>query len=520
MQGNSIAAEQASPSGALGVNTSCEPVGGAAAGSVECSGPERPNPERGRTGVAFLFPCDTDVDAEAVKISEWKTVRTGRYFMRKASHLIVLLLFSALFNGAHGQAKIQFSQMEACGPTALHTVCITSAPYYASPSGLTITTVSRTFAAGTSGKIASCSTYAPNNGVYIAGAGASGADYIGKVISCIGNTLVVIPATSTKVLSGTVVQHDETAAFQAAINTAGTLGIAIVGPDGWYNIYGQLQDTSGANAVLKLPSVALGSAPSVPISISGLTPPVGYGYDGGMVIQTPCISGNFLGGYISSGPYGGFIAANLFLNKVRFHAASTNPGCVLVDASHTATASMSQTWFDSNARGTPANASGWAFKMPAGGNDVRNSLDQVTIVGFNNGALLGEHTHAGSIWMANIHNCLVMDSRSSQGNAIRIDYAWHQLCDNFIVGGTSKTTISIGLADSEVATTNFLYDPGNTLFGDVWEHNPYNDSRSTSTITTPHVTGGSNLRVHNLDTGACFGATCTQSCSSQFSIPR
>jgi hypothetical protein len=122
----------------------------------------------------------------------------------------------------------------------------TNAPGYASGSAYT-TTTSGTTAAGTAVTVAACGDFAVatagvrygHEGVLIAGAGVSGADYLGTVTTCSGTSMVVTPATSTSVSSGALVEHDDGAALQALVTNAG--GVPISLPTGTYRVNGQPQ---------------------------------------------------------------------------------------------------------------------------------------------------------------------------------------------------------------------------------------------------------------------------------------
>ncbi len=138
------------------------------------------------------------------------------------------------------------TQSSAAAPA--HTIDVTAAPYYASGSATT-TTVSGSLSSGTTTVVvADGSSFSANEGIYIAGAGTSGANYIGTVTAVNGNTLTVSPAVSTGVSNGTAVQHDETNAIQSAVNALSVTGGAIIFPSGVYNVNGPLQANAAATA--------------------------------------------------------------------------------------------------------------------------------------------------------------------------------------------------------------------------------------------------------------------------------
>lgn len=412
------------------------------------------------------------------------------------------------------------SSSTVCPLQNANSICIVSAPYNASTAGATTTTTTATTTAGaTTVAVASTSTFVAGNGIYIAGAGATGANYVGPVATIVDAThLTLGAATSTTVASGTTVQHDETGAFQAAITALATTGGTIQIPDGTYLVNGPLQDTSGANAVLTMPPVALLSAPSPSITMQGFTRPVGTGDLGGAIIKTSQNSGNFLGGFISSGPFGGFIATNVSLKNLRFRSASTNPCLVMVNGTFFSTLSADDVWIDSAAPATPSCATGAGIYFSTLSNDVEINIPSLTVVGFYALARFGEHTHVGRVDGANSHLGYIFDAEpgtdpthSTWGNTISVGYLWCQLCDYLISAGVSQTTVNIQVADAEVTTAAVINDPSNILRGVVHVNVPYADGRSTSTPTSIVQSGGTGLRVFNLKTvpTPTIAATCT-----------
>jgi hypothetical protein len=245
-----------------------------------------------------------------------------------AASLTIGLLFLLVFcipHNADAQSSLG-AVASACPLTNSANICITSPPYNASVAGATTTTTSGTFGVGTSGAVASCSTFSAGNGIFITGAGTAGANYIGTVVSCNGTDLTVAPATSTSVASGVVVQHDETTAFLAAFaaiaansRKTGT----IWGPDGAYLVNGPLLDTGGVNAILPLPKSTL-----VAISIKGFTPPAWNNAAVGFNIKTSATTGNLI-----AGPLPPFTNVKLDIENVTIKAP-VNTGAVMVNATN------------------------------------------------------------------------------------------------------------------------------------------------------------------------------------------
>ena len=365
----------------------------------------------------------------------------------------------------------------------------------------------------------SCSTFTAGNGVLITGAGTSGANYIGTVSSCTGTTLTVTPTTATSVASGHVVQHDETAAFIAAIaaiqaqsDKQGTIYLSSyngTGAAAVYLINGPLQDTGGANAVIPLPKVGNYSTQLTRIMITGfdVPPAAQISVYSGAVIQTSLPTGNLFGGYDSSSewlPYP-FTNVDFVLNDLSIYAYS-NPCSVMVNGTYLLGLELTNvSLISSLTYPTPSCTTGAGVLYPSGGNNLTLAADNLNLAGWYRGAVFGEHTHIGRAYGANNVKGFVFDSQSTQGNSISADYLWCQLCTNMISAGSSPTEINVTVADSEVSTTTTIYDPSSLLHGIVNVTVPYSDGRSTSTVAAPTINGATNLKVYNLVTGACFG---------------
>ena len=237
---------------------------------------------------------------------------------------------------------------------------------------------------GTSGSVASsCSTFTANEGVYIAGAGAAGAAYIGTVVTCTGTTLTVTPATSTSVSSSNKVQHDESAAFNAALSALNTTGGTIYLPDGTYLVNGPLQDTSGANAIIPMPKVNSGQ---IVISIQGFTLPNWDTSAAGAIIQTSLPSGNLIGGYDSASTIPNFTSVTLDLENLTFRSY-TNPGFVVVNATTLLALQAKHLLINTQGSGVtlPTNTAGAGILMPEVLNQVQNELDDVMSAGYYTG---------------------------------------------------------------------------------------------------------------------------------------
>jgi hypothetical protein len=416
---------------------------------------------------------------------------------------------SNLSQSADGNTLTFNSALPGCISLSASQICLTAPPYNASPDGATTTTTSATFGVGTSGTIGSCSSFRINQGVLITGAGTSGANYIGKVVTCIGTTLTVTPATSTSVASGVVVQHDETAAFLAAIAAlpnGGTIQLPSTTSGSVAAIYlvnGPLLDTSCANAVLPMPKIANYTANPIVINIKGLDTPGGTAVQSGEIIQTSTPSGNLFGG-CDSATGGGFPPfTNVKLNLENLTLSSyTNPGVVMVNATSLQGFIGKHLYVNMPTVSLPSNAAGGAIWLPAVGNNVEISLDDVQAAGYYTLYKIGEHAHLGAVYGSFGVNCFQFDNGTSPagtyvGNSAAVNYMWAGQCTNEIVGpSTNPMTVNILVADLETASAEEINDSHSLLHGIINFTIPQNAGVAIN--CTPRIVGGANLTLHPL----------------------
>jgi hypothetical protein len=400
-----------------------------------------------------------------------------------------------------------------CSTSSGTDLCVTDSTYNASGQGATTTTTSGTFGVGTSGSVASCSTFNANQGVYIAGAGAAGANYVGTIVSCTGTTLTVTPATSTSVGGGTVVQHDDTAAIQAAITALASTGGNIRFNDGVYLANGPLQDGTGANSILLMPSIpAIGNSTVTrflgfkePASLANTTQP------NGAVLKTAATSGSLLGGYCHSGCTTlNFTYAGIDMEYMTV-LAPTNPSITAINASWIGTARFYHFSVGTGNSSLPSSTTGFGVVFPLAGNDVRLSSTDLYVSGFGTCVQTGEHTTILELGESNCIKGIVPQSRPSTpfaGNIQHIVHAWCQVCTYQLAAASDVATIKIDSLDIETATTNGIYDPTNKLYGDVGFN--VQAAAGAVTPTNPAVNGAANLCIHNIQfpNGATYGGAC------------
>ena len=392
--------------------------------------------------------------------------------------------------------------INASGGTSLpaNQLDIAQAPYYASTAGATTTTTVGSTAPGSSVTVASSATWLAGHGICIPGAGAAGAAYVGAVTLISGSVFTVSPATSTTVANGTLVQHDCTAAFLAALAALATTGGTIWVPDGIYLVNGPLLDTGGANAILPMPVIANYTSPLLDISIKGYTLPNWGSSLVGTTISTAKNTGNLFGGYDSSsgGGYPNFTNVKLHLEQITLQGPA-NPGIVMVNASNLLAFSANHVLLTAPG-GVPSNAAGAGILMPEVANEIQNEIHDVQVGGFYTGYRLGEHTWATKLEATTCVNGVVFDVGTNVnqpvgylGNSISIGYMHVQECTHGIVGGANATVVNIQNASMELNGTDII-DSGNKLYGVINCLSPYSPYLCT-------VSGGTNVRINQTING-------------------
>jgi hypothetical protein len=314
--------------------------------------------------------------------------------------------------------------------------------------------------------------------------------------------LVVTPSTSTSVASGVVVKHDETAAILAAESALQTAhGGTVWFPNGVYRVNGPLLDTSGANAVLPVPSIPNCVGDVILIGLRGFDNATGYGSTTqiGAILQTEQNSGNFIGGYnISTGcTFPGFTNVRLDAENLTLRGPS-NPGIVMLNERHIEAVTNKNLQIDTGPGGaTPVNTAGVALSLPLLADNPRIDVDNIAEGGFYTAYIIGEHARVGQLLAANTHDCYVFDNGPSvgadyPGNSSSVAYIWAQGCTNFITAGTFGGTFNIAVADMENTLGTDIVDPSNLLHGIV------NYNKPSLASPTAIVAGGVNVQINNL----------------------
>lgn len=203
---------------------------------------------------------------------------------------------------------------------------------------------------------------------------------------------------------------DDTAAWQAALNAAGAAGGAriISSLAGVSIIAGALQDTSGANAQLLLPSLHTLDDESVTITIEGpFAPASGISVGGapplpvhGLVLKSTLTSGSggaLLGAYGPTGSFDRFTYVDLWLRNIAFRMP-TNPTHTALDLRKVAALDMDGVVVDCGSYDVlsiaePTTTTSWGVRTPALNNGAHVRIGWADVVGFYNGWEFAEHVN-------------------------------------------------------------------------------------------------------------------------------
>src|ERR1700722_1486968 len=175
---------------------------------------------------------------------------------------------------------------------------VQSAPFYASGSSATTTSSGTTSAGATSITVASSATFLPNQGMLIgvSGANASTTTAFVTITGVVGNVISFTPAliAGSSYASSTNVQHDDSAAFQAASSAMSPAGGVFFVPTGYY----RLNNCNATNsAVVSLPAIAqVNTYVSTPVITVGFSGTYQQSFLAGSsqlqpILQTDCTSG-------------------------------------------------------------------------------------------------------------------------------------------------------------------------------------------------------------------------------------
>jgi hypothetical protein len=267
-------------------------------------------------------------------------------------------------------------------------------------------TATYTCAATAASLTVTCTTatdYQAGQTILIPGAGAAGAAYYGTVSSAAGTVLTLTGTPPATTVASATVQHDDTAAVQAAVNAASARGGAKVrAPAGVYNVLGPMKTTvtgalcqvcwprrSQADAAATVEIVGEGAAPAFDSTIGGLTV-----FTGGTIFKSNATSGSVFGGD------GDIAAVHQTAVKVVLRDLTVrvpdNPATIAIDVYYAAWAQLDNVRADTGMRTDlitqPTHVTGVGIRMPMRGNGNQSRLSGVVSVsGFYYGIYFGEH---------------------------------------------------------------------------------------------------------------------------------
>jgi len=282
---------------------------------------------------------------------------------------------------------------------------------------------------------------------------------------------------------------DDTAAFQALIDTlAAAGGGTIYFPPGDYLIAGVLQDTSGANAQIVLPSILDTGAAAVVISLVGaLSPPTQFfgdpsilpsGVKGFSVIKTTLTGGTGTASVIAGKvPAGSTIFNNVVVNtRDLIFQGVPNPTFRMLNLESTTGCYIERTLIHAGRLGQnisqPLHDNSYGIILPPVSHSARSKVDGLQVWGYYWGIRSGELTDgSASVW-----SC-------TQG--IELRFAYHPSiftmlglygCANGIVcdDPTGPVYLRVLLCDIEHSNNGSyqdgaadVYDPANVIHGDM-----------------------------------------------------
>ncbi len=245
--------------------------------------------------------------------------------------------------------------------------------------------------------LADASTYQPGHGIFITGAGTSGAGYVGTVRSVAGNIITLTSPAPATTVAGAAVKHDDTAAWQAALNAAGADDAGrVFAPAGVYDINGPLQGTSGYQGRLLLPyaPAAAGRA----IEITGA--PLPFQVFGTVTSRyTPANVGAVLrtdqpGGAMFSTGTDYFVGTRPVFDKVTLRQVD-NPQGSLLDCRYCFGLVVKDSYFDTGTYtlsvAQPTNSGAFGIRTPLVGNAADTLIAHTLVAGFFFGIEMGEH---------------------------------------------------------------------------------------------------------------------------------
>lgn len=520
------------------------PPSGAAGGDLSGEYPDPTVAKLQGRDVATTAPADGDALLWSATSSRWQPGATSggsgiaSYAYAALAALISLVVGTLVYvtdgiRGLYYKTKSTI-WVSLLGKAILH-------DFYASGDATTTTTTGSNANGATSIAVASSSTFYNGQGIYIAGAGAAGAPYIGTVNGTPpnGTHINVTPAISTTVSAGALVQHDDSAAIQAAINAIVAHGGGqVYGHNGRYRCNGAFDAVS--NGIITLPTNVSTNAP---ITID---------LDGESVERTSANAGQFRGFVVdysercalgALGGSDGQTIASLFAAR---EAASTgslsgfnyvhfNPTNVHIKAcpnpkagafnmrnaigGHFKNCQVSTGEAPTTALTEPTDPYVTAFFAPAVNNHAQISFEGCSVIGFPRAFVVSEHAHfIGD----NYASFCKIGLECQQGGHVNWGKLGCEYCTTMIKVTGTPSVIDLTLSGESDRTSGtwpqgtYDFDDGSqTLVGEIRAEITLGGVGST---VSPRRNGAANIFLRNLRSGVVESGPVFKDTSSYWSL--
>lgn len=334
--------------------------------------------------------------------------------------------------------------------------------------------------------------FAEDQGIFIEGAGPAGANYVGTVEEVNGSTVTVSPAISTAILAGARVQHDDTAAVNAAVAAALTAESAVINvPKGTYRINGPLQGSVGHQSCIPLQYQGAATAKSLRIQgevnigqLIGTAPGSGQqpSTDASLFVSEEA-GGAIFGGEWVGGLAGGFSMLAVEFNRVVVRNGD-NPTRHGIDGELMFALVVRDTVIDTGVYTTdcaqPTNIGVSGLIMPTVNNNFPDVVENVGISGYDRNFVPGEHTVVvGHLVLAAANSAIYFED--NQFHDIYMDRVLAFNCTR-VLDFAGRAMVQIAALDIEHAnsaglgtpvwqdTVWDLNDPGNVARGQISWH--------------------------------------------------
>lgn len=318
---------------------------------------------------------------------------------------------------------------------------------------------------------------------------------------------------------------DDTAAIQAAIDAAEAAGGGVVYfPAGIYIIGGALQDGSGANAQLLLPSVDIYDDPQMGITLLGefqqshAVSVVGtiQAATGGAILKSTLnagAGGALLGGYGPVGTYENFTFLTVHIENLTFQMPN-NPVLSALNLGKVTGVELINVWCNtgefSGPLTEPTTATSWGIILPKENNSAWNVLRGVSIHGFYNGLQVNEHTDGDQVNIGACKKALVFLAGGASSRFGRLHVGWSPRVLVF-EGGAHYVVIDELNIESYGGDPSTWHDPvyiiddaNNYGYGWVWWHR---SESGTGVIHDFEKNGGTNLDAFEIGVDTPGGVT-------------